>query len=323
MAYSVTTYTDVHDVLTKFHNFATTYGWTSDRFTAGSGETTRGESFIHKGASDYYSFESEIDTKTAYRHGVNASVENQIISGCGNTGYNTNNYFNQPGSSNLEVGRICKTNFITGTGPRKLWLFTDGNPGNYIHMVINSYQNEYRHIHIGELDKSNSGTYNGGRYLDMQWWDEDSSYLIPDDASHNYPFDSRRSVSGSFGSVIHAEVDSRYWHLIYDSTSSQYARGSMRDDVVLPLQNLELTRSMLTMMYNIVIRTNRNSGLFNILGTVRDIRSVDMSFYDPEYEISLADGSDWILFPVAGKNPLQQSGYDNSGMYGLAYRTDV
>lgn len=323
MAYQTGTYTDVHDALTILHDFAVLYGWTADRYTAGSGQTTDGESFFHKGTDEYYSFLSEIETDDQYFMSVNETgITYPHISCCGNTGYSAvNNYFNQPGSTNSETGRVYRAHWITDIGPRKYWLFTDGNPGNYIHMVINSYPREYTHILIGNLDKSASGVYTGGRYICPMYWNHASS-RTPTSSTHSPPFD-RWFTGSNWGAAVHAEVDSRYWHLIYGDNAFPYARASTRDEYYLPMQYRFLPRRLNTSMHNIVVRINRSAGDRNIIGTVRDMRNVAMHLLEPEQEITLEDASTWIVFPISSNNRSSRAGNTNSYPFGYAYRTDV
>jgi len=323
MAYQTGTYTDVHDALTKLHDFAVLYGWTADRFTAGSGQTTPGESFFHKGTDEYYSFQSEIEVDDQYFMSVNETgIIYPHISCCGNTGYSAiNDYLNQPGSTNSATGRVYRTHWITDIGPRKYWLFTDGNPGDYVHMVLNNYPREYSHILIGNLDKTGAGVYTGGRYICPMFWNHSSS-RTPLSSAHSPPFN--RYFSGSnWGCAVHAEIDSLYWHLIFSSDASPYGRGSVRDDYYVPMQYRFMPRGVNTRMHNIIMRVNRIAGNVNILGTVRDTRSVAMHLLQPEQEVTLEDASTWIIFPMSSNNPSNTPGNTNSFPYGYAYRTDV
>lgn len=324
MAFSTGTYTDVHDVLTQLRLFAVglAAGWVVDAFVTGSGTGTNGELFIHKGIN-YWSFDSDI-APTALRAFLGFNDQNvplPTITACGNTGYSgASNYLNQPGSSNLEVGYACRTQYITDQGPRKYWLFSNAT-GDYVHMVVNSYPGEYNHILIGELEKA--GVYTGGAYICLSWWDHTPGEARFDyDVAHALPFDGRSwADSAGYANYVRADVDSRTWHPFEEGFNDVlYAKSSVRDNIIVPMHYSNFNMSMHRHLWTIPVLTTRTGGSKNVLGYPKDIKTVTMDRWESEQEVDLDDSTTWLIFPAQSKNPNVLPTNTYSGPYGFAYR---
>lgn len=148
MAYETGTATSMSDLLTKINTFAVANGWTSDQLNTGAGQVA-----IHK-SNIYVSF--RWNTTTPNTLGIYQAL--------GYTGGN------QPGQHPNDSGNgAVSTTDATLAGERSVVLGNGAFPSyfifadtNYLHIVVETTTDIYRHFGFGLLEKI--GDWTGGEY---------------------------------------------------------------------------------------------------------------------------------------------------------------
>lgn len=213
----------------------------------------------------------------------------------------------------------------------KAWAITNGLTGpftayylfigdSYCHVVVERTTNNFSHFHVGALDRA--GNYTGGEYLTGTAWTYGStSYQHQPDSPYNStPFDSYYNYNS--GDMQYVRYNSTWYRMGTYHAASTEAKGFVRADSVChflfartPNTMNAVTVLIPSMVYG---PAPGQSGLVQIYGTVKDLRSVNIAYLAPKQVITI--GSDeWMVFPIIRKGYTANT-ESCSGNYGLAYR---
>lgn len=163
--YSSGTATDVSDLLDKLRAFALSNGYTIDSFiTDGAGKRLH----IHKG-SDYFHFRSLIGetSQGLTTGGVTQTGAVCMTAGSGYSGASA--WYNQAG---VPTYTASGTNYpqasivaFSGSIPSYHLFYFTGTGYDVIYMVVEYVAGTYQYLVFGTLDKTNYGTWTGGRFF--------------------------------------------------------------------------------------------------------------------------------------------------------------
>jgi hypothetical protein len=209
----------------------------------------------------------------------------------------------------------------------------------YCHIVIEIVTNRFAHAHLGVIEKS--GNFNGGDYYTGTFWQStvvNTSQYYSNDPNSNYhsaPFDSAALYyywpSSQYRSRIRVDADgaSGNWvgfggYLNNNGTGvTLNAAGFMRGPNILREMFLRSINSLngLPVLLPSLVAAPRPIGGVSILGSVRDVRCVNISTSTPKQSMFIGT-DEWMLFPLVRKGT--GSIYESvSGDYGIAYRKVV
>lgn len=346
MATSEGTWTDVHDLLTSISSFATSNGWTQDKYVSGSGSTPS-ELYLRLGTSQYVSIEAYINGPlTANYRGVS---QLDVYSGqfhlYGNTGFNGSNAVNnQPGSSQQEVGYHPIGNWFLGPGRYK--MFTDGS-GTYIHVVAIAPHadgtrggGDYQHLVFGKAETINSGDI-GGEYIDATSWSQAiGDYIYWYNSRHSMIFDAASDNWTIVGQIRYDDGTGYNWKKMsyynyLNDPHYEWVRGGMRD-----YQKFDIFGGLASLVPRATFKSNLAlpiilytfDGVYTSNWTYRpsfrlpDTKQISMNTLEAESIIN--DGtSDWQVYPIQRKRgPYYNKGgqaligYAISAHVGIAYK---
>lgn len=323
MSYQTGTALHVDDLLSKLSVFAQANGWTQDKVVAGSGNGSSSELYLHKGAS-YVIYDAQLVGGNNTYHAVSQPLDHPFLYIYAATGHNgANAANNQPGTS----PRV-ETNWLL-PNMTAYHFFTDPAK-TYLHVVVETTANEYRHIPFGLCDKL--GTYEGGEYLFGHQWNQIAS-LVDDPA--NFQHFAAWTHSGSSGTNahrFHCNVDGVRWKQFYFNTPFQSIFGSVGMSSV-----GSWLGSILDHNYTRVASPNhfndaiilfkmyagwiiRSTTVYTPMGCIEDVRFVNIKNVAPSSTYTLG-GDDWLIFPLTEKKePSVRDNLPNSGYYGFAYK---
>ena len=321
MSYETGPVTDHTDFFNKMSTFLAANGWTEDEH-----DTVNDEFAIHltSGPSVFVSFR--------YDNTGNFSIHQAL----GFTGGNT------PGNHTDDSGNGDKVSTITvdrrwnniGAGPFTAYhFFTDDT--SYAHIVLEYAPGLYRHMSFGQIVKK--GVWTGGEYCGGHVWLTGVSSDDPTAGGHYVIADSRSTVRDD-GMTMHIEglpgepSASTKWGNLYSGTdggvdSAAVAReilvGGMRDSL-LHRQVGHLRADPATGVVNLIPLeiwrrlTGPAPDTLMPLGTLPDIRAVNMHFFEPGQEFVIGPDT-WKMFPWTRKRFLQDNAEESWNM-GIAYK---
>lgn len=230
---------------------------------------------------------------------------------------NTKDRENQPGKSQWTR---C---VLGGSAYPSYFFFGDG--AQFIGVVERS-TGVFRTFGFGTLEKA--GSYTGGQFLtgtnyespigETNWNSAAFDYYGGIYTSH-FCTQARVAVDGK--TDFYSQTNNMGDGVTYPRLMTT-ARGGIEQDITTRTPN---TFNALTPLAPIRMAVERsNSGLYSPIGTVRDVRVVNMKLLSPKEEIVL--GSDtWKVFPMSSKVPWVGYPQTNfgSGDYGFAMRKVV
>lgn len=305
MAFQTGTASSPTDLLSLLVTFATANGWVVYTPTSG------------------YVFHNPT---TGQYVGVAANTNTFLLAGA--LGYNSGAAWNaQPGATtNTARANDC-------AGPYKAYYFFSG-PG-YIHVVVERSTNLFKHFMFGELEKA--GSYVGGHYFDATH--HDMTEYSPTNRTHNllnhnvhrYLFDARESGAPVYGSIrIDYDGKTNNWL----SRGSQGANSVGESNIYKSIVRFEFSRywpfffnspnlfNQRTVLIPIDVFVSRPSNLFSPVGTVKDVRFLNIKNFTPG-EILTLGSDEWYVFPHIAKTATWDNSSSlvvTSGNYGYAYR---
>lgn len=293
MAYQTGTATGIADLLDKLGTFSAANGWTQHRRDANSLSISKGAVF-----QNYFDNTSEIWMKGA-------------------TGFSSAAAWDaQPGAdTNTQKSRHMPGSFAA-------YHFFAAN--DYLHVVVEVDPGLYRHLNAGEIAKSSA--YTGGQYsacVSMAATGEFRSGLFGN------------ILSGSFSEYVETPAlklnfdgFDAWRHFTGDALSSgspPYVRSSDHMGGAAPVQYQWFidwynkctpnTLNGLSVFAPIYLFVDRASSMMSPLGYVRDLRTLNISAFDPGQTVTI--GADqWLIFPASAKG----SGTYGTGNFGYAYK---
>lgn len=302
MAYETGTSTDVTDLLDKIRVFAIGIGYTVNRWVAS------GDGFdlsLYHADCGYINFQSEITATT--------------INAVPSTGFNVgNDFYNQPGTATTSSIGVTRTNGLIGPFQNyKLFGTTE-----YIHAVVEISPGLFANFGFGILDKAwvfTGGLYSYGTHYST------NSRENPEYIYHQIPFANGYSQPAMENWVqCDQEGVSPYW-FSGDRSQTYYMRTTMCEYDSVRSRHLFLNgindASAVPPLFPIEILTKTATNQSRFIGSVRDVRTINMTNIQPGQTITL--GSDvWFAFPIKRKivGPNPPSGEYSSGIYGMAYK---
>lgn len=324
MSYQTGTAVHLDDLLGKLDVFLVANGWTQDKFVAGSGDGHSSEYYWHKGAS-YFAFEAGVVSGNQSYHGIIQVIDLpwlQIYGATGHAGGSTID--NQPNTS-IEA-RISELM----PNMTAYHFFTDPAQ-TYIHVVVETTANEFRHIICGLCNKL--GAYDGGEYVIAHEHAQTAAGIdVPDYFIHHHPFHGFTSNSLR-PSKFHCNIDGVRWKQYYFNTvfSSMVApaaagNSGFPNDIVwnsgadsaLVAQPNSFNNQPVLMNISCGF-TIRSSTVQTPVGHFPDVRAINIKNIVPSSTLVLG-GDTWHVFPICEKKePDLRDDLPNSGWKGIAY----
>lgn len=307
MAFETGTATGPGDLISKLRTFAIANGWTIG-LTSGSSPV-----FINAARGIYFS--------------VVTGADYIFIKGA--TGHSTGAAWDaQPGTPS---GMVATTQVNDCAGPHKLYYFFGTE--QYLHVVIETVTNKFKHFVMGQLEKNS--TYTGGAYVDGSYHEMQTitspPMNFPDDLGHRYLFDA--TGSGTFGGTgrIRVDIDGKtnnwmgYGAAGVASVETNSIKGVTRGTSSL-MSAMHLASpnafNQRTVLSPILLAAARGSGLYSLIGAPKDMRLVNMKNLNPG-EIMVIGSDEWYVFPHIQKTltfNVSASLIPSSGLYGYAYK---
>jgi len=325
MSYQTGTATDVDDLMAKLSTFAQANGWTEDKAVAGSGDGSSSETYLSKGVT-FVIFDAQLDTShpNVY-HAVSQALDEPSLDVYVATGHNGASAASaQPGTSTVKDTNWLLPNMTA------YHFFTDPTK-EYLHIVVETTANEFRHIHVGLLDKI--GAYDGGQY--NQSTSPDQVFNTIDDPSnfqHSYPWTKLGNGAGKH-QLLRVNIDGVDWKTTaaLDTTSAFVAPLRMQGQGEVLDNHFDMRTSGLirttqpnrfnstVVLFPIPCFISRSATQRAPVGKPFDLRMCNIKNVSPGAEISFG-GDDWLIFPfVEKKNPNTDDELPNSGWLAFAY----
>ena len=325
MSYQTGTATDIDDLLAKLSIFAVANGWTENKVVAGSGDGASSEMYLSKGVT-FVIFAPELLTGgNRFYHGTSQVLDQPNMQTYVATGFDGGAAAAaQPGTSlNMRTNWLLP-NFTA------YHFFTDSSE-EYLHIAIEVIANEFRHIHVGLLDKV--GAYDGGQY--NCGTQADQSFLRIDDPAnfqHSYPWTKSGNGAGE-NQLLRVNIDGQAWKntAAIDNTSAWTPglrfqnQGDLLDvfmDMRTPSNRSAQpnTFNSTVVLFPIPVYISRSATQRAPVGKPFDIRVCNIKNIAPSSEISFG-GDDWLIFPfVEKKAPDLRDDLPNSGWLAWAYK---
>lgn len=324
MTYQTGTALNVDDLLAKISVFAVTAGWTQEKVVAGSGDGASSELYLSKGSS-FFSFAGQLSGGNNVYHGINQALDHPFLHVWGSTGFNgANDVDDQPGTSGT-----AETNWLL-PNMTAYHFFTD--PAlTYIHVVVETTANEFRHIHFGLLDKI--GAYTGGEYVTACCHDQAAQFIDePMNFQHGWPWVQIGNTGFPF-QYLHVDIDGFSWKVARAFNSAEQWYPPMQGSAQgYPLEDfLEVksgtskaaqpnTFNSTVVLFQLPCHIFRSSTLRTPVGKPFDLRMCNMENVSPSTSIFFG-GDEWVIFPVIEKkDPATRDNLPSSGFLAYAYK---
>lgn len=301
MSYQTGASSGLADLIDKVRLFAAANSWTIDF----QGVSVGGVGWVHMHNADGNHVDLVVAT-TSYMY---------IIS---STGYDAaQDCYNQPGRS-----ARCRTDFLPSGFPN-YFLFGDEHGFMCVTEISTA---QFRHFGCGVLDKV--GAYTGGFWITSSLGQTYQQYY------NNFPFDgSPYYPHGQPGTEVRCDFEGHTWWTglppgnIGAPFAGEYRsepravwsnRAGMEDTLYYRTPN---TANALSILAPLRCMVERNfTGLYSLIGTVKDIRQVNINLLSPKDEVAYG-GDTWKVFPVSIKGPESSGPYtQGTGNYGMAYK---
>lgn len=307
MAFQTGTSTGPADLISKLATFAAANGWTI-------GAATSGSVFINSSRGLYF--------------GVSTGASTVSLKGA--TGHNASLAWDlQPGYP-TEANSLTTVNDCAG--PLKLYYFFGTE--QYLHVVVETVTNKFKHFAIGQLEKNS--TYTGGAYVDGSSHNMtgDAGTNFPDAPSHRYLFDAVGTGATGGSGRIRVDIDGKTNNWMNYGSSGAFATESNMIKGVTRSQNSFLAAfhaagpndfNQRTVLTPILVAAARGSSLFSLIGAPKDLRLVNMRNLNPG-QIMTIGSDEWYVFPHIQKSLVFNSNgsfVPSSGTYGYAYKKVV
>jgi len=326
MSYQTGTALHVDDLLGKLSVFAQANGWTEDKIVAGSGNGASSELYLSKGGS-FFQFQAQRDAVLPnLYHSVSQDLVEPFLNMYGSTGFNgANDIDDQPGTNGLRV----TTNWLL-PNMTAYHFFTDSSE-TYLHVVVETTANEFRHMHVGVFDKL--GAYTGGEYVQGTFHDQASSFIDePMNFQHGWPW---INIGNGVGrrDWIRVDLDGVDWKTPGSLTSpTAYIPPMQGAAQGYPLEDfLEVksgtskaaqpnTFNSTVVLFQMPIHVVRSATIWTPVGKPLDLRMCNIENVSPSTEISFG-GDDWLVFPfIEKKSPEIRDNLPSSGFLAFAYK---
>ncbi len=323
MSYETGTALNVDDLLGKLSVFAQANGWTENKIVAGSGNGSSSELYLSKGIT-FVIFDAQLTTGNNLYHGVSQPLDHPHIDIYVATGFDGGqSAAGQPGTSDFKEVNWLLPNFTA------YHFFTDPTK-EYLHIVVEVIANEFRHIHVGLLEKI--GAYDGGQYNQSTRPDQSINNIDePVDFQHSYPWTKIGNSTGSH-QLIRVNIDGVDWKSsrFQDTTQAwtpplrMLAQGEVLDnhfDMKLFDQGDTQPNQFnsTVVLFPMPCFVSRSATQRSPIGKPFDLRMANIQNITPSSSIFFG-GDEWLIFPfVQKKEPAQLDELPNSGWLAFAY----
>jgi len=325
MSYQTGTAIHLDDLLAQLSTFAQANGWTQNKVVAGSGDGASSELYLSKGVS-FFAFEAILTTGTNIYHGVSQAIDHPFLRLYGATGFDGGALVNlQPGTHTPSV----ETNWLL-PNMTAYHFFTDATK-TYLHIVVETTANEFRHFGFGVLDKI--GAYDGGEYTYGTRWSQAFSFIdVPGagQGQHGNPWTNGGPANAN--PFIRANVDGSDWKIAQGGTATtnwfpplaHNAQGEPLGNFfgfstsTFPIASPNRFNSTVV-LYPLPCHISRSPTQRAPIGKPFDVRACNIQNVVPSSLLTFG-GDDWLLFPnVEKKDPLLRDDLPNSAWMGFAY----
>lgn len=325
MSYQTGTALHIDDLLLKLSVFAQANGWTENKAVAGSGDGASSELYLSKGVS-FFAFAAILTGGTNVYHGVSQAIDHPQLRLYGATGFNGAFAVNaQPGTTSTYV----ETNWLL-PNMTAYHFFTDPTK-TYLHVVVETTANEFRHFGIGLLDKV--GVYTGGEYTYGTRWSQAVSFIdVPGvgQGQHGSPWTTGGPANAS--PFVRANVDGSEWKIANGSsgTINWFAplAHNFQGDVLGNFLSFSTTNvpiatpnrfNSTVVLFPLPCYIVRSATQRAPIGKPFDVRACNIQNISPSSLLTFG-GDDWLIFPnVEKKDPLIRDDLPNSGWTAFAY----
>jgi len=323
MSYQTGTATSVGNMLVQLFDFASANGWAIDEDISSDGQATKRGTIHHAAMNTYY----HID----FSQGQTGSGTLKISISTGYTALALPD--DQPGVfySGHQVTHVA--------GAISAYWFFESD--TYLHIVLKNSAGNYRHFHIGMLEKL--GNWTGGDYLTGHYVNAPNN-SIPTHNAHSLPFDGADVWSSNImrGALIFGtknggaafdlapEVATK-WYVSCPSRSAEddfdgvqvgegLCNGS-RGGIASPISTLgpsDLTGDApLVPISFFAGNTGVVPGRYMLAGSFPDVRLINIRELSAEQEYTVASDT-WVVFPVGRKGT--EVGEEQTKTWGYAYK---
>ena len=309
MAYQETTGNSPDDVIDKIATFAAAAGWTVVKNDlVGSNR----ELILKRTGSDYIQV-------------WNNSTSNIYI-----TGYVEYDPLKTYDAQVGYAGNFAQAN--VGVGPyANVFMFSDNDPSDHVHVVIEMSGGRFRHLSFGMIDKL--GTWTGGTYFDAVTWSHVAIYQNSwNNARCRGLFDTGGTVgtsrSGAIRCDIPADGRTNAWAQVRQNASYNARTGldeaqsnQSNGDGYLTTQCYNRNNPPFSGQVTLgTIRADvvRTGGFYSVMGSYPNVRYLGMARYSPGQEITVGPDT-WKVFPMVRKGSGAQ-GEDYSQNHAYAYK---
>lgn len=360
MAYSTGSGSTISDLLSAIKSFSESQGWSTDAYVAGSRWSAhKGICYVNFGVRTgvSYAYGTSIGSVTNDA-GVTISTSMNIFNIALATSYSSGvlTYFGQPGSPSSTNGSGFDVLVTNLSGPYVEWFMFSGGGGDpdYVHVVIQTGGDTYKHLSFGMLDKKGM-THAGCAYVvgdGSLFWKSGGLYFGP--GIQALPFvGGNYSQSFSFGGPrSHYAPDALpatpswtspfFGHFRPQVSQSSLATGSQRTLVPVnqpfqaygnrgesglldPVMNSASTPwSGVSPMWSapVIAQSNLSGNALCYIGDYPNVRILDLTALTPQEELALS-GDTWKLFPMLRQENWSTTNYNvgpSTGQLGIAYK---
>lgn len=324
MAYATGSATSLGDLLSKLSTFATTTdgNWVEDELDDGVTTASRGIFALHHSTyTDLY-----ISMKWVANAPGNLSIHHALgYTGGTLPGLHTddsgNGYNNAFGSdANLDDERCVNT---IGDGPFESYHFFSDAAGTYIHVVVETETEVFRHFGFGQLEKFNDWTGGGYCYGHYQEVSTNSqpvdtgTWLMLDGIQGAVNATSRRSATIHAEGLPHQGASEKWLQHSGGVTANsskanwvdtagndkQISFGGMRGGPIAWLYGNwtgDISTGHVPMYPQAIFTYDYTNDFGYFLGSMPDVRGIDMFSFSPGQEVTVGSET-WILFPQSRK----------------------
>lgn len=322
MSYQTGTALHIDDLLAQLSTFAQANGWTQNKVVAGSGDGASSELYLSKGAS-FFIFDAQLTVGANVYHGVNQILDHPFLWIYGATGFDGGAAADaQPGTAKDQV----QTNWLL-PNMTAYHFFTDSTK-TYLHVVVEVTANEFRHFHVGLLDKI--GVFDGGEYVTGTSPIQNITQIDqPGYFQDGQPF----TLAGSTNTFqfLRANIDGFNWKIGNSTTTAEGWRPPLRhqgqgepldnfmDTVFTTRLAQPNTFNTTVILFPIPCHIVRSATQWTPVGKPFDMRCCNIKNVTPGALITFG-ADEWLIFPhVFKKDPATRDDLPNSGFLGWAY----
>lgn len=328
MAFETGSALDMEDLIAKISTFATANGWTEDRRDNANGIFALSKNSIFVSFRWLNSDPSVLSIHQATAALPASGTDPGSATGDSGNGYNAGSITN----ANLDNERSA----VLGNGPfPSYYLFENDASPAYLHIVVETSTDIFKHFGFGELSKVGDG-WTGGEYCYGQknntgtWTNSQSTWMLDGHFSSISGSDENHAATIRMTGLPGQPAGS-VWGQIWGNRTSQppddtagndkaTCQGGFRSGPLTGPWGLfqgSATTGYIPMYSFAVFFVDRVSNFIYQLGWQPDVRGVSMRSFSPKQEVVVGLDT-WVMFPAAQRDI--SNGAGTSGYMGIAYK---